>query len=202
VPVIKFENRSDPVDTSTPIDPDLGQRLRDRRKQLGKTQQQVAEEASLTVGFISQIERGISTPSLASLYNVAKALETTVDQFVSSSPARKHSVVSHSGQRQTYNVGGTSRFYEFLERGFPDAKLNACLSHVPPGHASEMMSHEGEDFVYLVSGEMLYEVDGVEYHLGPGDTLHFDSRKPHRGTNIGSGTALELWVGTMQLFPE
>ena len=200
--VLKFEKRSDPVEQSTPIDTDLGQRLRDRRKELGKTQQQVAEEASLTVGFISQIERGISTPSLASLYNVAKALETTVDQFVSAAPARQHSVVSHSGQRQTYKVGGTSRFYEFLERGFPDAKLNACLSHVPPGHASEMMRHEGEDFVYLVSGMMLYEVDGIEYHLGPGDTLHFDSRKPHRGSNIGTDTALELWVGTMRLFPE
>lgn len=200
--VLKFSKRSEPAELATPIDPTLGSRLKERRKALGKTQQQVADEANLTVGFISQIERGISTPSLASLYNVAKALETTVDQFVSTAPSRQHSVVSHSGQRQTYNVGGTSRYYEFLERGFADAKLNACLSHVPPGHASEMMSHEGEDFVYLVAGEMLYEVDGVEYRLGPGDTLHFDSRKPHRGTNIGSETALELWVGTMRLFPE
>jgi len=200
VSVLKFQKPSAPAEA--PIDPSLGQRLKDRRKQLGKTQQQVAEEANLTVGFISQIERGISTPSLASLYNVAKALETTVDQFVSDSPAHRHSVVTHSGQRQTYKVGGTSRFYEFLERGFPEAQLNACISHVPVGHASEMMSHEGEDFVYLVSGQMLYEVDGAEYRLGPGDTLHFDSRKPHRGTNIGGDVAIELWVGTMRLFPE
>jgi len=65
-----------------------------------------------------------------------------------------------------------------------------------------MMSHEGEDFVYLVSGEMLYEVDGVAYALKGGDTLHFDSRKPHRGANTGTTTAIELWVGTMRLFPE
>ena len=58
------------------VDPTLGQRLRGRRKEIGKTLQQVASESGLTVGFISQIERGISTPSLASLYNVAKALET------------------------------------------------------------------------------------------------------------------------------
>ena len=184
------------------VDATLGQRLRARRKAIGKTLQQVATESSLTVGFISQIERGISTPSLASLYNVAKALETTVDQFVSKAPTRSHSVVSHSGQRETYKVGGTARYYEFLERGFPDAKLNACLSHVPPGHLTEMMSHEGEEFVYLVSGTMRYEVDGVTYLCGPGDTLHFDSHKPHRGENIGTEIAIELWVGTMQLFPE
>ncbi len=180
----------------------LGARLRARRKAIGKTMQQVADEASLTIGFISQIERGISTPSLASLYNVAKALDASVDMFVSRKPERTHSVVSHAGARQTYKIDGTSRFYEFLERGFPEAKLNACLSHVPPGHASEMMSHEGEDFVYLVAGSMLYEVDGVQYDLKAGDTLHFDSRKPHRGTNIGAETAIELWVGTMRLFPE
>ena len=64
------------------------------------------------------------------------------------------------------------------------------------------MRHEGEEFVYLVSGEMLYEVDGVKYDLKAGDTLHFDSRKPHQGTNVGRDTAIELWVGTMRLFPE
>jgi transcriptional regulator with XRE-family HTH domain len=180
----------------------LGARLRARRKAIGKTMQQVADEANLTIGFISQIERGISTPSLASLYNVAKALDASVDMFVSQAPARTHPVATHAGQRPTFKVDGTSRSYEFLERGFADAKLNACLSHVPPGHASEMMSHEGEDFVYLVSGEMLYEVDGVQYDLKAGDTLHFDSRRPHRGTNVGTDTAIELWVGTMRLFPE
>ncbi len=72
----------------------LGARLRARRKAIGKTMQQVADEANLTIGFISQIERGISSPSLASLYNVAKALDASVDMFVSQAPARSHSVVT------------------------------------------------------------------------------------------------------------
>ena len=57
-------------------------------------------------------------------------------------------------------------------------------------------------FVYLVAGRMLYEVDGIAYELAAGDTLHFDARRPHRGENIGRETAIELWVGTMRLFPE
>lgn len=183
-------------------DAGLGARLRARRKAIGKTMQQVADEASLTIGFISQIERGISTPSLSSLYNVAKALDASVDMFVGQPPARSHSVVTYAGKRPLYEASDTARFYEFLERGFPEAKLNACLSHVPPGHESEMMSHEGEDFIYLVSGRMLYEVAGEQFELGAGDTLHFDSRKPHRGTNIGKDIAIELWVGTMRLFAE
>ena len=66
-------------------------------------------------------KRGISTPSLASLYNVAKALDASVDMFVSRVPTRHHAVVTHAGERQTYKIDGTSRFYEFLERGFPEA---------------------------------------------------------------------------------
>lgn len=180
----------------------LGARLRARRKALGKTMQQVADDASLTIGFISQIERGLSTPSLSSLCNVAKALDASVDMFVSQ-PTHSHSVATHAGKRPLVEAGdGNTRFYEFLERGFPEAKLNACLTHVLPGHASEMMTHEGEDFIYLVSGHMLYEVDGMTYELRAGGTLHFDAHKPHRRTNIGADTAIELWVGTMQLFAE
>src|SRR3569832_2624704 len=176
----------------------LGARIRARRKALCKTMQQVADEAHLTIGFISQIERGLSTPSLSSLYNVAKALDASVDMFVAPSPPGRHSVVTHAGKRPLFEAGsGNTRFYEFLERGFPEAKLNACLTHVLPGHASEMMSHEGEDFIYLVAGTMLYEVDGLTYELNAGDTLHFDALKPHRRTNIGSDIAIELCVGTM-----
>ena len=198
------KNATWPVDLQVPEESTaLGARIRARRKALGKTMQQVADEAHLTIGFISQIERGLSTPSLSSLYNVAKALDASVDMFVVPSPPGRHSVVTHAGKRPLFEAGsGNTRFYEFLERGFPEAKLNACLTHVLPGHASELMSHEGEDFIYLVAGHMLYEVDGMGYELGAGDTLHFDSHKPHRRTNVGAETAIELWVGTMQIFPE
>lgn len=180
----------------------LGARLRARRKQVGKTLQQVADEAGLTVGFISQIERNISVPSLASLYNVAKALQTSVDSFLSETPARQHSIVSRGGERPTYTFGSPDRLYEFLERGFPEALLNATVTHVPPGYVSETMAHEGEEFLYVLSGEMVYEVDAETYRLKAGDTLHFQSNRPHKSRNEGTVHAVELWVGTMRLFPE
>lgn len=180
----------------------LGVGLRARRRALGKTLQQVADECGLTVGFISQIERGISVPSLASLCSVANALETSVDSFLLQAPMRQHSIVSHSGTRPVYSVGGPERYYEFLERGFPEALLNAALTHVPPGYSSEIMTHEGEEFLYIVSGEMIYDVDDKTYHLKAGDTLHFQSNRPHRSRNEGKVDAVELWVGTMRLFSE
>lgn len=182
--------------------PTLGSRLRQRRKELGLTVHNVAKSTGLTVGFISQIERDISRPSLASLYAVARALDTSVDQFVSEAPVRQHQMVSHSNKRTKFSLGATEPFYEFLEPGFAEAKLNACITHVPPGFASETMRHEGEDFVYLISGSMIYVVDEVEYPLQAGGTLHFSSSLPHRSRNPGTEVATELWVGTMRVFSE
>lgn len=180
----------------------LGSRIRARRKQLGLTIYQLAEASELTVGFISQIERDISRPSLASLYSVARALDTSVDRFLSEAPERQHQMVSHSNQRAKFSLGATEPFYEFLEPGFSDASLNAVITHVPPGFASETMRHEGEDFVYLISGSMLYVVDGVEYHLQAGGTLHFSASLLHSSRNPGDEVAIELWVGTMRVFAE
>lgn len=180
----------------------IGQMLRARRKLIGKTMKQVAAEAGLTEGFISQIERGISTPSLISLYNVANALETSVDTFLSQPPEHAHSMVSHAGARRGYNVETKERVYELLERGFPGAQLNGCITHMPQGYASEITTHQGEDFLYLIEGEMLYEIDGKEYLLKAGDTLHFPASLPHRARNVGPGPARELWVGTTRIISE
>ncbi|WP_082557453.1 helix-turn-helix transcriptional regulator [Ensifer sp. Root127] len=136
--------------TDMPVAATIGQMLRARRKEIGKTMKQVAREAGLTEGFISQIERGISTPSLISLYNVANALGTSVDTFLSQPPQHAHSIVSHAGERRGYNVETKERVYELLERGFPGAQLNGCITHMPAGYASELTSHEGEDFLYLI----------------------------------------------------
>ena len=180
----------------------LGRGLRARRKAFGKTLQQVADECGLIAGFISHIERDISVPSLASQCSAANALEMSVNNFLSQAPVRQHSVVSHSGMRPLYSVGGAERYYEFLERGFPEALVNAVLTHLPPGYSSEIMNHEGEECLYIVSGEMISEVEDKTYHLKAGDTLHIQSSWPHGSRNEGKVDAVELRVGTMRLFSE
>lgn len=182
--------------------PTLGERLRERRKELGLTTHQLAKDSGLTVGFISQIERDISRPSLTSLYSVARALNSSVDRFLSEAPPRQHQMVSHSTKRATFSLGQTEPYYEFLEPGFDEAQLNAVITHIPPGFQSETVSHDGEDFVYLISGRMVYVVDGVEFPLEAGGTLHFSSRLSHMSRNPGTSVATELWVGTLRVFAE
>lgn len=188
------------VNHSSETSENLGTLLRQRRKAIGMTMKEVAKQAGLTEGFISQIERGISTPSLMTLYNVANALGTSIDSFLKQAPQHEHSIISRAGSRRGYNIETPERVYELLEHGFPGAQLNGCITHIPIGYTSEMTSHEGEDFLYLIEGELIYEINGKEYHLKAGDTLHFPSSLPHRARNVGSIPARELWVGTTPVF--
>lgn len=179
--------------------PALGQKIRRRRRAIDKTLRQVAEQVGLSISFLSQIERGVATPSLSSLCNIAEALDTTIDTFVK--PPRHSGVVTRQGEREMFSLGDVKRTYELMGRGFPGAKLNACLVHRPPGHVSETMHNAGEEFVYVLEGAVLYEIDGERYVLKPGDSIHFRSDQPHRSATMGDAPAVELWVGTLPLFP-
>ena len=177
----------------------LGQKIRKRRRAIDMTLQQVSERVGLSIGFLSQIERGTSTPSLASLCNIAGVLGVSVDAFVAS-PVR-HDPVSRHGERQTFSLGDARRTYELLGREFPGANLHPSLVRRPPGHVSEIMRNEGEDFVYVLEGSMLLEVAGERHILNSGDSMHFQSHLPHRSTTLGSDPTLELWVRTQPFFP-
>ena len=176
----------------------LGKKLRKRRRAMDMTLQQVSERVGLSIGFLSQIERGASTPSLSSLCNIAEALGTNVDAFVKA--PRQSGSVSRTGERESFSLGDARRTYELLGAGFADANLHPTLVRRPPGHVSEIMHNEGEDFVYVLEGCVLLEVNGERHILNKGDSMHFQSHLPHRSATLGSETTLELWVRTQPLF--
>lgn len=175
----------------------IGKKIRTRRRAIDITLRQLSERVGLSIGFLSQIERGVSTPSLASLCNIAEALGSSIDAFVNA--PRQSDPVSRVGKRETFNLGDVRRTYELLGRGFADAKLHPTLVRRPPGHVSEFMHNDGEDFVYIIEGCMLLEIDGERYIMNKGDSMHFQSHLPHRCATLGTETVLELWVRTQPL---
>lgn len=172
----------------------LGKAIRRRRKALGKTLVEVADEAGLTTGFISQVERGISAPSLSSLMAIAASLKTSIEQLVS--VPEEYIEYVRKDRRQTYALGVNGRFYEKLGPGFSGALLYPCIVHRPAGHMSEKMCHEGESFCYLISGQLEYHLGDEVHILSSGDTIHHDTSKPHYSIVLGDTEAVELWVNT------
>lgn len=171
-----------------------------RRRELGLTLQHVADNAGLTVGFISQIERNLTAPSLSSLVSVSQVLGMHVSEFLSQPKGDKS--ITRQDQRHVYAVGDSSLSYERLSSNLPGNVLRSVIVHEPPGHRAEPISHEGEEMLFVLNGTLTAEIGGVKTILKTGDSVHFLSTTVHSTWNHSESTATILWVGTMDVFGE
>lgn len=176
----------------------LTQRLRDKRISLGLTLKDVARDTGLSVGFISQIERGISTPSLSSLVAVARVLDEPVGNFVSQPSGDKP--ITRQGVRSNYAINGDALTYERISATFAGSLLNSVIIHEPPGHSVEPITHEGEEMMFVLQGEITIDIAGDQTILFVGDSVHFPSNQPHSRWNHTNQPTVLLWVGTLNVF--
>ncbi len=179
---------------------DLGEQLRRCRKEARLTMQYVADNAGLSVGFISQVERGLAAPSLSSLRSIARVLQRPISEFLEQPGSSTGA--TRSGSRVSYRVADGSISYERLSANFPGSTLRSVIFHEPPGHRSEPISHEGEELFYMLQGEITVEIEGERKILRQGDSMHFDSRRTHATWNHTDQTVSILWSGTMDVFGE
>ncbi|WP_321810922.1 MULTISPECIES: XRE family transcriptional regulator [unclassified Burkholderia] len=178
----------------------IGQRIRRLRREAKKTLLEVATEANLSVGFLSQVERHLTGISLSSLVNVAKALDVPLGTLIDQ--PRQAQPDSHAGRREPYAVDAASQWYERLSTTFDGSQINALKVRMMEGYRSEWVAHGGDEFVYVLTGQLCYTIGKKDYPLSPGDSLHFDARKRHRVANVGDGPAELIAVGTLPLFDD
>ncbi|WP_202755247.1 helix-turn-helix domain-containing protein [Burkholderia cenocepacia] len=178
----------------------IGQRIRRLRREAKKTLLEVATEANLSVGFLSQVERHLTGISLSSLVNVAKALGVPLGTLIEQ--PRQAQPDSHEGSRKPYALDAASQWYERLSTTFDGSQINALKVQMMEGYRSEWVAHGGDEFVYVLAGRICYTVGKKNYPLTPGDSLHFDARKRHRVANTGDGPAELITVSTLPLFDD
>ncbi|WP_246248856.1 helix-turn-helix domain-containing protein [Chelativorans alearense] len=176
----------------------LGVLIRARRRQLGLTLQELGKAAGLSVGYLSQVERDNATPTLGTLAQIARSLDVPLDYFISA--PRAEDALTRAGARRRFSIDGSSIVYERLGTEFPGNVLSSFILTVPPGYASETVSHEGEEIIYILEGSITQVLDGKEMVMGVGDSLHFRGNVPHAWANPGKEPARMLWTGTLALF--
>lgn len=181
-------------------EPDLGEMLRGCRKEAKLTMQFVADNAGLSVGFISQVERGLTVPSLSSLRSIAGVLGKPMSHFLEQPDSDRET--TREKDRVNYSVGKGALSYERISAKFPGSTIRSVIVHEPPGYRNEPISHAGEELFYMLKGEITVEVEGKRNILRAGDSMHFDSHKTHSTWNHTSETASMLWCGTMDVFDE
>ena len=184
---------------SAPADaPQLpGQRFRRLRMRRKLSLAQVARATSVSVGFLSALERGQMRCSIATLRRIARFYKTNIISLFETNGEAQRLV--RPSQRKILETSPNVRM-ELLAWG--NTAMEPHLFRVKPGGGSgESYSHEGEEFLHVLRGEFeLWLHNEGHYHLKAGDSLYFESSTPHRWKNPGRAEAWVLWVNTPPTF--
>ena len=179
-------------------EPQIGPLIRARRRQLHMTLQALADAAGISVGYVSQVERDLATPSLGTLAQIARSLDVGVDYFIATPDVGN--AMSRATDRQTFSVSGSSIVYERIGTDFAGNVLSSFILAIPPAYRSETAVHEGEEIIYMLEGELTVRVEPEEMVLHAGDAFHFRGNRPHSWWNTSDGVVRLLWTGTVPLF--
>ena len=178
----------------------MGETIRARRKKLKLTLHDVADAAGISIGYVSLIERDKAIPTLTTLSGIAKALGVGIEFFISRPTPNE--CVSHSAGRQQFLMGNSQVRYERLGASFAGHELSSFITILEPGYTSEIVTHSGEEVVFILSGQLDLTIDGDKMTLGEGDSAHYDSARPHGWSNRSDQTIRLLWTGTIDLFED
>lgn len=186
---------------------DLGNDIRQLRKVRGITLQQLARATGKSVGFLSQVERNLTKPSVAALQDISEALSVHIgwffpDDSVGSLEEREFIVRRQNRRRLTYSeLSGTE--YLGLHDSLLSANLNGDLalgiSRYEPGASTgdDSYDHEGEEAGLVLSGTLELSIDGRQFVLDAGDSFSFNSNLPHRYANPSpTEDTLVVWANT------
>jgi transcriptional regulator with XRE-family HTH domain len=178
----------------------LGPRIRSLRQARQVTLRELAERAGVTESFLSQVEREVTSPSIASVQRIARALDLGIaDLFADEPPIGR---VVRRADRRRIAYPGLNAVDEFLTSG-RDGRLEVILSTIEAGGGTgdEAYAHESDEEVVIVLEGSLELWVGDEFHLlADGDAITYSSRQPHRNRNPGPGRAVILFCATPPSF--
>ncbi|HLW86112.1 MAG TPA: cupin domain-containing protein [Candidatus Sulfotelmatobacter sp.] len=174
----------------------IGSHLRQLRAKRRLSLAQVAQAVGISVGFLSALERSQMSGSVGTLRKLARFYKTSILDFFDAHETRSLQV--RPGQRKVLDAGPGVRM-ELLAWG--NTVMEPHLFRVAPGCGSgESYTHEGEEFLYVLRGELAISVNEREYRLKRGDSFYFESATPHRWKNPGRAETWVLWVNTPPTF--
>jgi len=158
----------------------IGDRLRVLRSNQKRTLQEIADASDLSRSMISKIENNKAVPSVAALVKIARALGTTISGLLEHD-AFLNAILT-TRKKAEDNLTITDKGYYIYPYGseYHEKKMQPFLFVARKGEVKlHEVSHEGEEFIYVVSGQMKMQVGEVEYLMKAGDSLYFNSLQKH-----------------------
>lgn len=166
----------------------VGEKIRQLRESREMSCEELAEASQCDVELIEKLEKGAILPSLTPLLNIARALGVRLGTFMDDAPQTGPFVVKSGSSKSVTHFSGKNtsldesalEFYS-LAYGKSDRHMEPFIIdvHPPKTEEYELASHEGEEFIYVMNGEIEILYGQESYVVGEGDSIYYDSIVPH-----------------------
>lgn len=175
----------------------LGERLKRFRLDRNLTLKEVELKAKVSATHVSEIERGMTSPTIGALSKIARALGTDPSYFLQNNAYPTVSVVRKS-DRRVYRYDDWGAEINCLNGGTRNARMSFLEVELSPGLTGDLtpLKHTGEELIHILKGVVEIHVGAARHLLKEGDSIHFKSQEPHTIRNIGDGRARILWVAS------
>lgn len=173
----------------------IGPRIKTYRENKGMSLEQLAEKTALNAGFIEAVERGEASPALGPMVKISRALGVRLGTFMDDELSHDPCITRANERKPESSVQASGEkamqmSYYHLGKGKADRHMEPFqITLEPAGDTPELSSHEGEEFVIVISGEVALRYGKETHILGPGDSMYYNSIVPHHVGAAGNETA-------------
>lgn len=182
-PVLEFQDPHKAANRDGGLEKSIGHEVREFRRQLNMTVAELAAAANLSAGMLSKIENGQTSPSLATLQELSRALHVPVTALFRKFEEERNATFVKAGQGLTIERRGTRAGHQYQLLGHSLSRSLAVepylITLTQDSDVFPVFQHDGIEFIYMLEGEVGYRHGDKTYLLGPGDSLFFDSDAPH-----------------------
>ncbi len=184
----------------------IGQKAKKLRQEKKITLKKLSEETNLSVGYLSQFERGINTIAIDSLDKIAKVYGVELNHFFPNSNLHNNdSVIMRSYQQKFLDIIGNNYIVKLLSHDAYIHQLHPRIIEILPQQKPEKIKsygHEGEEFIYILEGVLTLMYKGEKQLLYPGDSAHYFSTDVHNWGNDTNNIVKMLCVSIPNPFHE
>ncbi len=178
---------------------DIGHRMKELRIQYGLTQQELADRSELSKGFISQLERNLTSPSVGTLLDIIQCLGTTPAEFFTDQEPEQLVF-----RQEDYFTKEKEELHHQVKWLVPNAQKNAMepvlLTLAPRGISEIQLPREAEEFGYVLKGSVKLYYGPCSFTVKQGESFYFKAEKKHSIENCSSRESVILWVSTPPSF--
>jgi transcriptional regulator with XRE-family HTH domain len=183
-------------------DLNLGQKIKTLRERKGFSLQQMAEKSSLSVPLLSQIESEVVAPPVATLLKISRALNVNIGYFFQEEESGKRAVVVRKNERKQIfrriheDPSKVGYYYESLAYPKADKHMEPFQVQFELKKKEDLIffNHKGEEFVFVLEGQLECNYEDETFLLEAGDSLYFDCSFPHAFRAVGKKNALAIDV--------